>query len=338
MNLKVMIRALVILSVVFLFGCQPDVSLELEAGGEEAARTLQAAEIEPVVSNVVKEKLIRDIGVIKYIGLEGGFYGIIGRRGRYDPINLPREFQQDGLRVRLTGKLLPDYSSFHMWGRMIELISLRTTRCEKKLVMDRGVLHQYMIQGGPWVIEATTDDYQALNLPEKFQIENLNVSFVGVIREDIVIIPALWPLVEILSIEAIGEKPIMVNLGEEFKLPLGKSALTRQKLSVSAVTANQQVLLTFKSVLQDSRCPTGVVCVWQGQAVVLVNVKIGNKDYGDFEMTTLDRPSTINAGAYYIEFFDLAPYPVYGEPTDPDSYVGYFMIDSALETEDISRE
>ena len=39
-------------------------------------------------------------GTIKYVKIEGGFHSIFGDNGeQYNPINLPRAFKKDGLRV-----------------------------------------------------------------------------------------------------------------------------------------------------------------------------------------------------------------------------------------------
>ncbi|MBN2536202.1 MAG: hypothetical protein JXB88_25195 [Spirochaetales bacterium] len=132
--------------------------------------------------------------------------------------------------------------------------------------MDVGVFEQGFIQGNPWFIRATTGTYQVINLPEEFQIEKLKVRFVGVIRKDIIIIPALWPLLEIIEIEKVDSDPVIFRLSEEFKLPVRQSALE----------PGEEILFTFKTVLSDSRCPIGVICVWQGEAIILVNVKIGS--------------------------------------------------------------
>lgn len=61
-------------------------------------------------------------GVIVFLGFEGGFYGIISEDGNdYDPINLPRAFQREGLRVKFDGKIRTDMASTHMWGHIFEI-------------------------------------------------------------------------------------------------------------------------------------------------------------------------------------------------------------------------
>ena len=64
-------------------------------------------------------------GTVTYIDLEGGFYGIIGdNQENYDPINLPDEFQQEGLKISFTAKYRDDLANFHMWGRIIEILQI----------------------------------------------------------------------------------------------------------------------------------------------------------------------------------------------------------------------
>ena len=68
---------------------------------------------------------ITDTGTIIYLDFEGGFYGIVGDSGgNYDPINLPHAFEVDSLRVKFTAKIRPDLGSYHMWGTIVELISI----------------------------------------------------------------------------------------------------------------------------------------------------------------------------------------------------------------------
>ncbi len=68
---------------------------------------------------------INGTGTVRFIPIEGGFYGIVGNDGEhYDPINLGKEFQVDGLRVRFEAKKRDDQASFHMWGTLIEIINI----------------------------------------------------------------------------------------------------------------------------------------------------------------------------------------------------------------------
>lgn len=65
-------------------------------------------------------------GTVKYISLEGGFYGIISEMNeKYDPINLPKEFKKDGLKILFSFKERNDLANFHMWGKIIELTEIK---------------------------------------------------------------------------------------------------------------------------------------------------------------------------------------------------------------------
>ena len=65
-------------------------------------------------------------GTVKYIALEGGFYGINSDKGEnFDPLNLPKEYQVDGKRISFSYKVRDDLASFHMWGVIIEIIEIQ---------------------------------------------------------------------------------------------------------------------------------------------------------------------------------------------------------------------
>ncbi len=57
-------------------------------------------------------------GTIRYIDLEGGFYGIISDDGTgYLPNRLADEFRVDGVRVRFTGTAAAEWVSVFQWGK-----------------------------------------------------------------------------------------------------------------------------------------------------------------------------------------------------------------------------
>jgi hypothetical protein len=69
---------------------------------------------------------VKVTGTIVFLSFEGGFYGIKGDDGKnYDPTNLPQEFRSDGLRVRFAAKELPGRASVHMWGTIVEIVTIQ---------------------------------------------------------------------------------------------------------------------------------------------------------------------------------------------------------------------
>lgn len=62
---------------------------------------------------------------VKWIPLEGGFYGLVTEDGRrYLPLNLPEEYKQDGLTVWVRGKPT-DTATVQMWGTPIEIYEIK---------------------------------------------------------------------------------------------------------------------------------------------------------------------------------------------------------------------
>ncbi len=65
-------------------------------------------------------------GVVLHYSLEGGFYAIRGDdHVTYDPVNLPTDFQRNGLRVLATLRPLPDAASIHQVGTIVEVVAIR---------------------------------------------------------------------------------------------------------------------------------------------------------------------------------------------------------------------
>lgn len=71
------------------------------------------------------EEPVSGTGVISYIDLEGGFYGLLADDGaQYLPLNLMADFEEDGLKVEFVGHLAEDAVGIHMWGTPIELVDI----------------------------------------------------------------------------------------------------------------------------------------------------------------------------------------------------------------------
>ncbi len=77
---------------------------------------------------VEKTELITESGTVEYQDLEGGFYGIITDESRYDPINLPEQYKNDGMKIDFVAYPRSDLASFHMWGELIEIRHIAETK------------------------------------------------------------------------------------------------------------------------------------------------------------------------------------------------------------------
>lgn len=73
----------------------------------------------------------------------------------------------------------------------------------------------------------------------------------------------------------------------------------------------EHVQLCFDSLIEDSRCPSGVECVWAGAAIAKFSFSV-NQDQHPVTLSTLDLhvfPSDTTLMGYKIAFINLSPYP-----------------------------
>jgi len=83
---------------------------------------------------------------------------------------------------------------------------------------------------------------------------------------------------------------------------------------------NSVVRLAFGMVVEDSRCPIDVVCVWQGNAVVELGIRAGMGPTIPIRLnTTLEPRSTVWSGIR-VSLLELQPAPRAAEPTKEDAY------------------
>jgi hypothetical protein len=88
----------------------------------------------------------------------------------------------------------------------------------------------------------------------------------------------------------------------------------------------------FDRVAGDSRCPIGVLCIWEGDAAVAMWAQSDSHERMDFELHThafFDQHS-VDFHGYVITLLLVEPYPVYEHPIPPESYSVKFIVSSDL--------
>ena len=76
-----------------------------------------------LAANPKDEQMV--IGTVRYLDFEGGFYGLVADNGeKYDPVNLPKEYKQDGLRVKFQVREKKGMVGFRMWGKIAEVVKI----------------------------------------------------------------------------------------------------------------------------------------------------------------------------------------------------------------------
>jgi hypothetical protein len=95
-----------------------------------------------------------------------------------------------------------------------------------------------------------------------------------------------------------------IDYGLPFIVSEGETAVVDDVLS-----------LTFSAVTEDSRCPTDVQCIWEGNAIVELGVAVDDGPTTRLYLDTNPGFGTIATyDAYTIGLLGLEPYPATGTP------------------------
>jgi len=124
-------------------------------------------------------------------------------------------------------------------------------------------------------------------------------------------LPAVLLLLLFLAACGGGAGEVKADLGREFSLSSGQTASIQ----------GEGLQLKFIEVVNDSRCPHGVTCVWQGQASCLVEITYLESSHRVtlVQPGLTEDPSRIDFAEYIIGF-NLTPYPQAGKEIEESDY------------------
>lgn len=101
------------------------------------------------------------------------------------------------------------------------------------------------------------------------------------------------------------------------------------RIHVGQTIVVEDIRVRFTAVESDSRCATGVVCVWEGDAVANFSVEQNcecNSVTYQLELHTTLEPKSGSAYGYRVELLKLAPYPHASSPIKPDAYYAWIRL------------
>ena len=106
------------------------------------------------------------------------------------------------------------------------------------------------------------------------------------------------------------------NLGEEFELAVHQTAqITDEKISV-----------TFQEVLEDSRCPVDVTCIWAGLAKVPLQVTVsGQEKELSLSTSPLDHSAVFENYTFWL--IGVRPVPRADQTIDRSAYFVTLRVD-----------
>ena len=111
-------------------------------------------------------------------------------------------------------------------------------------------------------------------------------------------------------------KADVIRLGQEFDL----------KINQEAAIEGEGLAVVFESVLEDSRCPEGVDCVWSGNAKIRIRSSKQKHAPARVELNTNVGPKSSSYLDYEINLVVLKPRPKADKPVQPNEYKAALII------------
>ena len=105
------------------------------------------------------------------------------------------------------------------------------------------------------------------------------------------------------------------QLDTQFSLNIGQSVTLPE----------QGIKIHFTDVLEDSRCPSDVVCVWEGTVSLARNIFYQGSNLSEYTLNSSNLHKASFMG-FYAKLKVLAPYPVSTETIQKSDYNGIFIV------------
>lgn len=121
---------------------------------------------------------------------------------------------------------------------------------------------------------------------------------------------------------------IILNNEQDF-IPAVLDVQFHLKVNQTAFLEIQDIKVKFLDVTEDSRCPADVICIWAGQATVLVNILKGDQDMGNLSLTDQLGNEALNTKIFdnfSIKLVKVEPYPISTQKIELKDYIATFII------------
>ena len=113
-----------------------------------------------------------------------------------------------------------------------------------------------------------------------------------------------------------SRKAEVMRLGQEFEL----------KINQEAAIEGEGLAVMFESVLEDSRCPEGVDCIWSGNAKIRIRSSKQKHAPAPIELDTNVGLKSYSYLDYEIKLVALKPRPKADKPVQPNEYKAALIV------------
>jgi hypothetical protein len=95
----------------------------------------------------------------------------------------------------------------------------------------------------------------------------------------------------------------------------------------SASVSGTGLTVRFEAVVNDSRCPAGVLCITAGDAEIALTVRRAGHSADALALRTADGRNRAEVGEWTLSLTGLAPYPFTNHPIAPGEYRATLRVD-----------
>jgi len=128
----------------------------------------------------------------------------------------------------------------------------------------------------------------------------------------------------VMSCQEVNQDPIVPDSGEilDRTFKIGQESTFRYRQLYTSTDGQSTLKL---NTINDSRCPAGVKCGWQGE-ITLYGEWTTNQTKSAFEVHSLVKSMDQQPNGFTIQIVDATPYPVFGANNSPADMVFTLLI------------
>lgn len=113
-------------------------------------------------------------------------------------------------------------------------------------------------------------------------------------------------IIEIQSIAQGNHQQLMARVGTTLNTPF------YLKYGKTAYLPSENIEIKFSKVIQDSRCPSNVTCIWQGQVIIELDIIKNGKQVSTLMLTLIPGSDALPIqflDKYTVTLKEVSPYP-----------------------------
>ena len=120
----------------------------------------------------------------------------------------------------------------------------------------------------------------------------------------------IFVILGFIWLNAASADPANALIGKEFSLGIGQTANIE----------GEKLIIKFKAVLEDSRCPVNVVCVWAGNGKVEFEILDIDGQNKTVTLNTEEEPRVTTLKGHNLKLISLNPLRIDGVSISPGDY------------------